>query len=439
MTVYDIISSKRDGNELSQQQIEFLIKGLTKNKIPDYQISAWLMAVYLKGMTDTEKWYLTQAMLHSGEIVNLNEIDNIKVDKHSTGGVGDKTSIILAPIVAAAGVPVPMISGRGLRHTGGTLDKLQSIPGFKIDYSIEEYRKLIADIGVCLIGQTKEIAPADKKLYALRDVTATIQSIPLITGSIMSKKLAEGIDSLVLDVKTGHGAFMPGYDKAVQLAKSLISVGKQAGKETVAYITNMEQPLGNAIGNWLEIVECIDALKGNGPSDLMELTHQLSGTMIWLGKRAESIDKGIEVSKEMISSGQAWEKFVQIVECQKGSAEMINNPQNYPQAKYKLEIKSQSTGYIVRMDALILGLCSVELGAGRLKQEDKIDPASGIKLHKKVGDSVQSGEKIMTIYSGQSDNFKDLSQRLLNAVSIKDKAPDPQKLIYEYIDSSSLI
>jgi len=331
-----------------------------------------------------------------------------------------------------------MISGRGLGHTGGTLDKLQSIPGFRVNYSIDEYRKIIADIGVCLIGQTKEIAPADKKLYALRDVTATIQSIPLISGSIMSKKLAEGIDALVLDVKTGLGAFMPDYDKAVQLAKRLINVGKQAGKETVAYITNMDQPLGNAIGNWLEIVECIDALKGNGPVDLMELTHQLSGTMIWLGNQAESIEKGIEVSRELVRSGKAWEKFVQIVERQQGSVEMINNPGKYQQAKYHKDIKSKMAGYITDIDSLVLGLCSVELGAGRLKLEDEIDPASGIMLHKKVGDSIQKDEIIMTIYSERHDNFENLNHRLLDAVTIKDKALDQKKLIYEYIDSSGL-
>jgi len=436
MTVYDIISLKRDRKELNRQQIEFMIDGLIEDQIPDYQVSAWLMAVYLNGMTDSEKWYLTQAMLHSGQVINLNEVDGIKVDKHSTGGVGDKTSIILAPVVAAAGVAVPMISGRALGHTGGTLDKLESIPGFRIDYSIEKYKKMVADVGACLIGQTKEIAPADKKLYALRDVTATIQSIPLISASIMSKKLAEGIDALVLDVKTGSGAFMQEYNQSVSLAKSLISIGEQAGKKTVAYITNMEQPLGNAIGNWLEIVECIEALQGKGPDDLMEISHTLSGTMIWMGHKAESIDHGIEISKEMIASGKAWEKFLDIVEKQQGSTDMVKNPYNYPAANHSLEIKSPGAGYIKSINALTLGLCSVELGAGRLKQEDSIDPEAGIFLHKKVGQSVARNEKIMTIYSQRSDDFENISKRLISAVVVQNTPPEPQKLIFEFLESS---
>jgi pyrimidine-nucleoside phosphorylase len=438
MTVYDIISIKRDGGEHSQQQLAYLIDGLTKSEIPDYQLSAWLMAVYLKGMTDTEKWYLTEAMLHSGQLVDLHPIHGIKVDKHSTGGVGDKTSIILAPIVAATGIPVPMISGRGLGHTGGTLDKLQSIPGFRVDYSIDDFKKIMADLGVCLIGQTKDIAPADKKLYALRDVTATIQSIPLISASIMSKKLAEGIDALVLDVKTGYGAFMQDYENALQLAKSLISIGTQAGKKTVAYITNMDQPLGNAIGNWLEMAECINALKGNGPEDLMALTHQLSGTMIWLGKKAGSVEDGIEISREMISSGKAWEKFVQIIERQQGSLDIIENPGSYPRAKYNFELKSEKKGYIAEMNALTFGLCSVELGAGRAKQDDVIDPAAGILLHKKVGDQIAVNETIATIYSESSNKFDVLGQRLKEAVLIKEHAAEPQKLIFEYLDSTNL-
>jgi pyrimidine-nucleoside phosphorylase len=435
MTVYDIISLKRDRKELSQQHIEFIISGLIKEQIPDYQISAWLMAVYLNGMTDAEKWYLTQAMLHSGRVINLNNVNGIKVDKHSTGGVGDKTSIILAPVVAAAGVPVPMISGRALGHTGGTLDKLQSIPGFQIDYSIETYKKMVENVGACLIGQTKEIAPADKKLYALRDVTATIQSIPLISASIMSKKLAEGIDALVLDVKTGSGAFMQEYSQSVSLAKSLISIGQQAGKKTVAYITNMEQPLGNAIGNWLEIVECIEVLQGQGPDDLLEISHKLSGTMIWLGHKAESIDQGIEISKEMIASGKAWGKFLEIVEKQQGSTEMVKNPQKYPAANHSFEIKSPGSGYIKSLNALTVGLCSVELGAGRLKQEDSIDPVAGILLHKKIGDTVASNEKIMTIYAQRSDNFENISTRLIDAVTIESTVPEPQKLIFEFLES----
>ena len=311
MTVYELISKKRDGLELTDEEIAFIIDGFTKGNLPDYQMASFLMATYFQSMNDRETMSLTRSMLESGETVDLSEIPGIKVDKHSTGGVGDKVSIVLAPIVAAAGVPVPMISGRGLGHTGGTLDKLESIPGFRVDYSIAEYKEKIAKIGVCLIGQTPTLVPADKKMYALRDVTATIQAIPLITGSIMSKKLAEGIDALVLDVKTGKGAFMQSYENSVKLSKKLIAVGEQFGKPTIAYITNMNQPLGNKIGNWLEIEECIDALHGKGPADLMEITHQLGGTMIYLGGKTDSIEQGVTVSKEMIESGKAFDKFLQ--------------------------------------------------------------------------------------------------------------------------------
>lgn len=438
MTVYDIISCKRDGQELTQQQIEFLIRGLTRNEIPDYQLSAWLMAVFINGMSESEKWFLTNAMLHSGQVVDLTEISGPKIDKHSTGGVGDKTSIILAPIVAAAGVSVPMISGRGLGHTGGTLDKLQSIPGFRIDYTIDEFKKSIKEIGLCLIGQTSEIAPADKKLYALRDVTATIQSIPLISASIMSKKLAEGINGLVLDVKTGSGAFMNSYDNAVDLAKSLVGIGRDSNVHTVTYITNMDEPLGNAVGNWLEIKECIDALQGKGPEDLMKLTHQLSGTMIWLGQKAESIEHGVEISENMINSGKAWQKFLQLVERQEGSVDMVKNPESYPQAKNFKDIVASEHGYINKIDTLEVGLASVALGAGRLQQEDIIDPAAGILLHKKTGDKVNAGDKLITIFSERPDNLDEICDRLLAAIQIQTKAPVPAQLIYDSIDSKKL-
>ncbi len=438
MTPYEIIVAKRDGKENTRQQIEFLIDGVTAGSIPDYQISAWLMAVRLKGMSDNEKHFLTQAMLYSGEVVDLNTIPGIKVDKHSTGGVGDKVSIILAPIVAAAGVPVPMISGRGLGHTGGTLDKLESIPGFRIDYSIKEYKKIISEIGVCLIGQTKDIAPADKKIYALRDVTATVESIPLISSSIMSKKLAEGINSLVLDVKTGQGAFMTTYEKSEELAKSLISIGEKAGIRTMAYISNMNQPLGNKIGNWLEIVECIDSLQGNGPQDLMELTHQLSGAMIYLGGKTNSVEDGIKISKEMIQTGKAWEKFIQIVERQEGSVVMVKNPGNYKKAKYSKTIKSSRRGFVNAINALEVGMSAVELGAGRLKAEDLIDHSAGVVLHKKVGDTVENGSDLMTIFSEKENVLENVSKKLLAAVTVSETLPAMEKLIMAELDKNNL-
>ncbi len=438
MTAYEIISKKRDGFELNEDEISFMVNGFAEGRIPDYQMSAWLMAVFLRGMNAQETMAVTKNMLYSGEVVNLDAVPGLKVDKHSTGGVGDKVSIILAPVVAAAGVPVPMISGRGLGHTGGTLDKLESIPGFRVDYSIEEYTDKIARLGTCLIGQTPDICPADKKMYALRDVTATIQSIPLITGSIMSKKLAEGIDALVLDVKTGRGAFMQNYDDSVALAKQLISVGEQFGKPTAAYITNMDEPLGRTVGNWLEIVECIDGLQGNGPEDLMEVTHQLCGAMIYLGKKARTIEEGIQISKEMISSGKAWQKFLEIVAEQNGDVEMVQNPDTYPKAKFSAEVTAKQNGYVKSIHSLEVGLTAVTLGAGRQKADDIIDPKAGIILHKKAGSSVKEGELLMTVYTDKEDVLTAAIERLGNALTYTGRKPGVQPLILEFLDKNSL-
>ncbi len=434
MTAYEIISKKRDGQELTDEEIRFMVLGYTEGNIPDYQMSAFLMAVYFQGMSKTETQAITQTMLHSGEVLDLSDIPGVKVDKHSTGGVGDKVSIILAPIVAAAGVPVPMISGRGLGHTGGTLDKLESIPGFRVDYSIDAFRTKLARVGTCLIGQTPTLAPADKKIYALRDVTATIQAIPLITASIMSKKLAEGIDALVLDVKTGRGAFMQKEEDAVRLAKSLIDVGEQAGKSVIAYITDMNQPLGNKIGNWLEIVECIDALQGRGPEDLMELTHTLCGAMIYLGKKAATIEEGVNISKEMIASGKAWDKFLEIVNEQNGDRSFIEHPEKYPRARYSAALIADQTGYIAGMDALEFGLTAVTLGAGRQKAEDTIDPKAGIVLHKKVGDKVEAGEKIAELFSDKEAELTQAVKRLQKAVKVVSSRPPEIPLIKQILD-----
>ncbi|MBN2707801.1 MAG: thymidine phosphorylase [Calditrichaceae bacterium] len=434
MTAYEIISLKRDGYKLSREQLNFMINGFTAGSIPDYQMAAFLMAVYFKGMDTQETRILTNGMLHSGEIIDLSDIEGIKVDKHSTGGVGDKVSAILAPIVAAAGVPLPMISGRGLGHTGGTLDKLESIPGFRIDYSIKEFKDKISEAGTCLIGQTPTICPADKKMYALRDVTATIQSVPLITGSIMSKKLAEGIDALVLDVKTGKGAFMSTVSEAENLAKNLMAVGKEFGKSVITFITNMDQPLGNAVGNWLEIRECIDGLQNHGPQDLMELTLQLSGAMIFLGKKADSIDEGYGIAQSMINSGKAWDKFLQIVKSQEGDISYLENPLKYPSSRYKEEITADKNGYIAEINALETGLAAVALGAGRQKSEDKIDPKAGIILHTKCGQKITKGETLFTVYSDRETALKSVCQRLTGAVVISDQAVTEPVLIHKIID-----
>jgi pyrimidine-nucleoside phosphorylase len=404
----------------------------------DYQMSALLMAIYLKGMDEEESRALMESYLHSGQTINLDHIPGIKVDKHSTGGVGDKVSIILAPIVAAAGVIVPMISGRGLGHSGGTLDKLESIPGFMVDYNIDEFKNKLERTGVCLIGQTAELAPADKKIYALRDVTATIQSIPLIGASIMSKKIAEGIDALVLDVKTGVGAFMTEYDQAVRLAKSLIHIGEDAGKKTIAYITNMNNPLGYTVGNWLEIEECIECLQGKGPDDLMEITHQLAGAMIYLGRKTESVDSGIELSKNLVNDGKAWEKFLEIIKTQKGDTEILLNPEKYPRSEFQTEYISPQNGWIKSINAFEVGTTAVHLGAGRLKSDDRIDYKAGIRFHKKTGQKVEKGTPIFTIYTDKKELVQDSVKRLAHIIIIEPDPVSPPKMILDYIDKSNL-
>jgi pyrimidine-nucleoside phosphorylase len=438
MTVYEIISKKRDGRSLSSEEIKFFIDGYIRGEIPDYQMSALLMAIYLKGMDNKESHALMESYLHSGQIINLDHISGIKVDKHSTGGVGDKVSIILAPIVSAAGVIVPMISGRGLGHSGGTLDKLESIPGFIVDYNINEFKTKLEQIGVCLIGQTRELAPADKKIYALRDVTATVQSIPLISASIMSKKIAEGIDALVLDVKTGAGAFMTTYEQAIQLAKSLIRIGENAGKKTIAYITDMNNPLGNAVGNWLEIEESIECLQDKGPDDLMEVTHQLAGTMIYLGNKAKSIDAGIELSKKLIASGKAWEKFVEIVKSQEGDIELVLNPEKYPRSAFQTTYISSENGWITSINAFEVGTTAVNLGAGRLRAKDNIDYKAGIRFHKKTGQKVKKDTPIFTLFTDKKEVVQDSLNKLAKAITIKHEPASQRKMILDYLDKSNL-
>ena len=434
MNVVDLIRKKRDGSALEKDEINFLISAYCKNKIPDYQLSSFLMATYLRGMTSEETSSLTNAMLHSGKVLNLSSIPEVKIDKHSTGGVGDKTSLIIAPIVAAVGIKVPMISGRGLGHTGGTLDKLESIPGFRTNLSISEYKKVLKKCGAVLIGQTKDIAPADKLIYSLRDVTATVESIPLITASIMSKKLAEGIDGLVLDIKTGNGAFMKNEKDAEELANSLVSTAKSFNKKVVAFITDMNQPLGNYIGNWLEVYEAIEILRGEKENDLYALCFTLAGTMIFAGNGSSSIEEGEQVAKEQIKNGKAFEKFVEIAKVQKGDIKYLYNPEKYKKPKFKKVIKSMNVGFLNSINTFEIGMAAVELGAGRLKLDDKIDPKAGIKLNFKLGDKINKGDIIAELYSDNKNKINGVEKRFNKLVELSDKKIIPPKLIKKIIN-----
>ena len=417
----DLILKKRDGGNLTRDEIAGFVDGVTSGDIPDYQAAAFLMASYLNGMNEEEMVGLTDCMLHSGSVLDLSYIPGRKVDKHSTGGVGDKMSIILAPIVASCGVPVPMISGRGLGHTGGTLDKLESIPGFSTQMSIESYLKQLTDIGVVMIGQTDDIAPADKKLYALRDVTATVEFIPFIAASILSKKLAEGIDALVLDVKFGSGAFMQSESQARKLAQTLTDLGEQFGKCTVALLTDMNQPLGFAIGNWPEVEESIDCLHGKGPDDVMEVTLALAAEMIVAGGKASSLEQGLRLAKESISSGRAWAKFEELVVRQGGNLESIQDPASRTQGQAVLEIHAQQSGTISRIDARIVGRASVSLGAGRVIKEDVVDPLAGIILRVSAGSEVQAGDVIAHLVASTSNRFEQAAGLLSTAFEIGSK------------------
>jgi pyrimidine-nucleoside phosphorylase len=430
----DVIRNKRDGGELSRNEIESLVNAYTRGDIPDYQVSAWLMAVVLRGMTRAETAALTDAMLHSGEVLDLSSLAGRKVDKHSTGGVGDKTSLVLAPLAAAAGVVVPMISGRGLGHTGGTLDKLEAIPGFNVNLPVADFRRLLATCGCCMIGQTAEIAPADRKLYALRDVTGTVESPYLICASIMSKKLAEGIDALVLDVKTGSGAFMKNEKDAAFLAELMVETGERMGKHVVALITDMDQPLGNMIGNALEVVEVVDVLRGAGPEDLRRLCLELAGWMLHLGGVSDTVADGKKQSEKLIASGQALDKFRQMVELQGGDPRTIDDPKKLPQAKHTMTVSSPSSGYVATLQCEQIGTACVILGGGRERKEDSVDPAVGIVLHKKVGDAVSPGEPLATIYYNAEPRAARAKQLLEESYQIADAPPrEKRPLIHRVI------
>ncbi|TWJ60199.1 Pyrimidine-nucleoside phosphorylase [Bacillus paralicheniformis] len=431
MRMVDIITKKQNGEELTTEEIQFFIKGYTDGSIPDYQASALAMAIYFQDMTDRERADLTMAMVNSGETIDLSAIEGIKVDKHSTGGVGDTTTLVLAPLVAALDVPVAKMSGRGLGHTGGTIDKLEAIKGFHVELSKDEFIELVNRDKVAVIGQSGNLTPADKKLYALRDVTGTVNSIPLIASSIMSKKIAAGADAIVLDVKTGAGAFMKTDEDAVNLAKAMVRIGNNVGRQTMAVISDMSQPLGFAIGNALEVKEAIDTLKGEGPEDLTELVLTLGSQMVVLAKKAETLDEAREKLIDVMKNGKALQKFKDFLQNQGGDSSVADNPEKLPQAAYKIDIPAKEAGVVSEIVADQIGVAAMLLGAGRATKEDKIDLAVGIMLRKKVGDAVEKGEPLVTLYANR-ENVDDVIAKVYDNIQIAEKAEAP-KLVHTVI------
>jgi pyrimidine-nucleoside phosphorylase len=434
MNPAEIIKLKRDGRSLTKEQLEFFISCYLKGKLPDYQMSAFLMAVYFKGLNEQETFYLTDIMFRSGKIVDLKFLKKPKIDKHSTGGVGDKTSLILAPLAATFGIAVPMISGRGLGHTGGTLDKLESIPGFKVNYSIQDYKKIISKAGLVMNGQTSELAPADKKIYALRDVTATVPNISLITASIMSKKLAEGADGIVFDVKIGSGANLPDKDESVMLAKQLISVSKKFGKKAIAVLTDMNEPLGYKIGNWLEVEECIEVMNDKFIPDLVTVNNILTGAMLYLGGKAKNLDEGEKLAYENLHNGKAFGKFLEMVKIQSGDIKYINDWFNLKRTKYSKKIISKSAGFINEMNAYKIGMASVELGCGRKKVDDNIDELAGIILYKKCGDKIKKGETVCELFASDKKKINEAENILREGFKISEKPVKKRKLIIDILN-----
>ncbi len=433
MRAIDVIVRKRDGEALSRAEIGFMVDGVTHGSIPDYQIAAWLMAVVLRGMTAEETAWLTDAMVHSGVRVDLRDIPGVKVDKHSTGGVGDKTSLILAPLAAACGVPVPMMSGRGLGHTGGTLDKLEAIPGFRVTLSLDEMKAALRRTGVAMLGQTAQIAPADKTLYAMRDVTGTVESIPLISASIMSKKIAEGIDALVLDVKTGSGAFMKTREASRRLAESLVGIGNASGVRTEAIITAMDAPLGRAVGNALEVAECIAVLRGGGPADLIAVSIELTARMLVLGRVATDRADGERQVRAAIASGAGLERLRRIIENQGGDPRVVDDSGRLPTAPFRQIVPAPRAGYVGRVDAGLVGRASVLLGAGRDRITDPVDPAVGVVLLAKPGDAVGGGDGLLELHYRDSARRDAALALLADAVTLHDVAPVPAPLIVDEV------
>jgi len=421
MNIVDIIRKKRDGSSLSTEEITYLIKAISSGTVPDYQVSAWAMAVYFQGMDARETSDLALSMAYSGEVMDLSLIPGIKVDKHSTGGVGDKTTMVVLPLAAAAGVPVAKMSGRGLGHTGGTIDKFESIPGFQVEMKYDQFIEQVNNVGAAVVAQTGNLVPADKKLYAIRDVTATVDSIPLIASSVMSKKIAAGADRIVLDVKVGRGAFMPDYDHAAELARTMVDIGKQAGRQVVAVLSNMDQPLGRTVGNALEVKEAIETLKGRGPDDLVEICLVLAAYMVWLGGRCTCYEEAYQLVTNLLASGQGWQKFLQLVAAQNGS---VSTAEGYglPQAPIVREVTARHSGYVASIDALEVGLIAMRLGAGRAEMSDVIDYSVGVELCKKVGEYVKDGDKLAVVHSRTVEAADAAAEHLIRTY-VLDAAP----------------
>ena len=436
MRAYDVILKKRDGGTLSREEIDFMVSGYVREEIKDYQMAAFLMAIFFKSMNAQETLYMTEVMAKSGDMVDLSRIEGIKVDKHSSGGVGDKTTLVVAPLCAACGVPVAKMSGRGLGHTGGTLDKLEAIPGFQINLTSEKFFENVNKYKIAVVGQTGNLVPADKKLYALRDSTATVDSIPLIASSIMSKKLAGGADAIVLDVKTGSGAFMQTQQEAVALARAMVEIGNGAKRNTVALITDMDQPLGRAIGNSIEVIEAIETLKGKGPSDLEELAIELSAHMLVLGNICGNYKDAKTMLISALDSGMALNKFRDMIKAQNGNPDVTDNYDLLPKAKYKIDVLSTSEGYVEKINAKEIGNAAMILGAGRAKKEDEIDPAVGVTLNKKIGDYVETGTKIVTIHANDMGLAKSAYDRVLSAYTFISRMPKIQSLIHYIVNSN---
>ena len=432
MRMVDVIEKKRDGGELSAEEIRFFVNGYTDGSIPDYQVSALMMAIYFQGMSESERAELTMAMVESGEQIDLSQINGIKVDKHSTGGVGDTTTLVLGPLVSAVGVPVAKMSGRGLGHTGGTLDKLESVKGFHVEIDKDEFINLVNKDKIAVIGQSGNLTPADKKLYALRDVTATVNSIPLIASSIMSKKIAAGADAIVLDVKTGAGAFMKTLDDSRELAKAMVRIGNNVGRKTMAVISDMSQPLGFAIGNALEVKEAIDTLKGEGPEDLTELCLTLGSYMVYLAEKASSLNEAREMLEEAIANGSALEKFKILLQNQGGDPTVADHPEKLPQASYTFELEAKEDGYVAEMTADEIGTAAMLLGAGRATKDSVIDLAVGLILRKKIGDPVKKGESLVTIHSN-FENIAEVKEKLYSNIRMSSEKIASPILIHEAI------
>ncbi len=429
MRAVDVIAKKRDGRELSREEIRFIVRGYTDGEVADYQMAALLMAVYLRGMSGEETLFLTEEMLYSGEVMDFSDMARPRVDKHSTGGVGDKTSLVLAPVVAAAGVLVPMISGRALAHSGGTLDKLESIPGFRTDLSLAEFRSTLEKVGTALIGQTAEIAPADKKLYALRDVTATVECRPLMAGSILSKKMAEGINGIVFDVKVGNGAFMKSEEEATALAHLMVAISRRMDKEAVALITDMNQPLGRAVGNSLEVIEAFEALRGRGPTDFITLCRELSAEMIVMGKAASDMEQGRRLYDDLIASGAAMDKMREIISAQGGNPESADDYDLLPRASRKQSVKAKRAGYVQTIDTQAIGRASMLLGAGRARLDSKIDLSVGLSSEARIGDKVEVDSELAVIHFNDDSRVGEVAEILERAYHTGPNPVDPPELV----------